>query len=99
MKQGLASASVCSPQAQPAEVIGIDLGDRWSRFCVLDQAGDAIDEDRIRTTPEAFTSKFGVLPPTRVVIEAGAHSPWVSRLLESLGHQVIVANARKVRLI
>jgi len=99
MKQALASALVSSPQAQPAGVIGIDLGDLWSRFCVLDQAGAVIDEDRIRTTAEAFTSKFGVLPPTRVVIEAGAHSPWVSRLLESLGHQVIVANARKVRLI
>ena len=27
------------------------------------------------------------------------HSPWVSRLLEELGHEVIVAHARNVRLI
>lgn len=34
-----------------------------------------------------------------VAIEAGSHSPWVSRLLEDCGHWVLVANARKTRLI
>ena len=99
MKQALAAASICSPQTQLREVIGIDLGDRWSRYCVLDQAGTVIAEDRVRTTPETFTAKFGDLPPTRIVIEVGAHSPWVSRLLQGQGHDVIVANPRKVRLI
>lgn len=35
----------------------------------------------------------------RVVLEVGAHSPWVSRLLEELGHEVLVANARRMRAI
>jgi transposase len=35
----------------------------------------------------------------RIAIEAGTHSPWVSRLLERLGHEILVANTRKVRLI
>ena len=34
-----------------------------------------------------------------IAIETGTHSPWVSRLLESFGHEVLVANARKVRLV
>jgi len=53
----------------------------------------------VRTSPEAFTAKFEKLSPTRIVIEVGAHSPWVSRILQAQGHEIIVANARKVRLI
>jgi transposase len=75
------------------------LGDRWSRYCVVDSAGIIAKEDRVRTTPEALQECFGKIPPTRMIIEAGVHSPWVSRLLKKLDHQVIVANARKVRLI
>jgi transposase len=33
------------------------------------------------------------------VLETGAHSPWVSRQLTHLGHEVIVAHARNVRFI
>ena len=75
------------------------VGDRWSRYCVLSQAGTVAEEDRVRTTPEALAAKFGGLAPTRIVIEAGAHSPWVSRLLQVQGHDVVVANPRKVWLI
>ncbi len=99
MKQALASAPVCPPQTHSQEVIGIDLGDCWSRYCVLDQAGAVVEEDWVRTTAEALRAKFGQLPATRMVIEVGAHSPWVSRLLQAQGHDVVVANPRKVRLI
>jgi transposase len=99
MKQTLTTAPVYSPSTTAREVIGIDLGDRWSRYCVVDQAGRVVEEDRVRTTPEALAVKFGKLGPTRIVIEVGAHSPWVSRLLQAQGHDVVVANPRKVRLI
>jgi transposase len=79
--------------------IGLDLGDRWSRYCVVDQSGPVVKEDRVRTTPAALEEVFKVILSSRLVVEAGTHSPWVSRLLEKLGHPVIVANARKVRLI
>src|SRR5580765_8242806 len=79
--------------------IGLDLGDRWSRYCVIDSRGVVMKEDRVRNNPEALEETFRVILPCRIVIEAGTHSPWVNRLLERLGHQVIVANARKVRLI
>jgi transposase len=35
----------------------------------------------------------------RIAIEAATHSPWASRVLEECGHEVLVANARKLRLI
>jgi transposase len=79
--------------------IGLDLGDRWSRYCMIDSRGVVVKEDRVRTSPEVLEETFRVILPSKTVIEAGTHSPWVSRLLERLGHQVIVANARKVRLI
>jgi len=79
--------------------IGLDLGDRWSRYCVLDQNGVIVEEDRVRTSVAALEQRFRDEPTVRIALEAGTHSPWVSRLLESLGCEVIVANARKVRLI
>lgn len=91
--------SATAPQPHAGNTIGMDLGDHWSRYCVLEASGAIVEEDRVRTTADAMREKFGKLDPARVVIAAGTHSPWVSRLLEELSYQVIVANPRKVRLI
>jgi len=80
-------------------VVGLDLGDRYSWLCVLDAEGEVIEEARIPTTATAVRRWFEVRGPVRVALEVGTHSPWVSRLLERLGHDVIVANARHVRMI
>jgi transposase len=58
-----------------------------------------IEESKVRTSPEAFERHFSQVEWMRIAIEAGTHSPWISRLLERLGHEVLVANARKLRLI
>ena len=79
--------------------VGLDLGDRWSWYCVLDEAGKIRLEQRVSTTSKAMGEVFGALPRSRMALEIGTHSPWISRLLSELGHEVIVANARKVRLI
>jgi transposase len=79
--------------------IGMDLGDRSSRYCVLDEQGEAILEGSVATTKKGLDQVFGALPRCRVALEVGTHSPWVSRQLRDLGHEVIVANARRVRLI
>jgi transposase len=85
---------------QPNMTAGLDLGDKYSYLCLLDQlSGEVIEEGRLRTTPEAFRRRFGSERPLRIAIEAGIHSPWVSRVLEECGHEVLVANARKLRLI
>jgi len=81
---------------------GLDLGDRYSYLCLIDQhSGEVIEEGRLRTTPEAFRRRFASQEqPMRIAIEAGTHSPWVSRVLEEeCGHEVLVANPRKTRLI
>jgi transposase len=79
--------------------IGLDLGDRFSFICVLDEAGEVILEQKLPTTPEAMRRAFEKMPRSRIALETGTHSPWVSRLLTELGHEVIVAHARNVRLI
>src|SRR5215212_4005141 len=81
--------------------VGIDLGDKYSYLCLLDtDSGEVIEEGRLRTTSEALRRRFSSeQQPLRVAIEAGTHSPWVSRVLEDCGHEVLVANPRKTRLI
>jgi len=82
-----------------AEVIGIDLGDRISQFVGLNASGEVVAEGRIPTTAAAMTKEFGSMESKVIAIETGTHSPWVSRLLAQLGHRVVVANSRKLRLI
>ena len=85
--------------SQPTLTIGLDLGDRNSWYCVLDEVGQIQLEQRVRTTAKALQEVFGTMARSRIALEIGTHSPWISRLLKQLGHEVIVANARKVRLI
>jgi transposase len=80
-------------------VIGIDLGDRVSHVCELDARGEVVSRSRVATTRAAMQKLLGGRPRCRVAIEAGTHSPWVSRGLEEWGHEVVVANPRRVRLI
>ncbi len=79
---------------------GIDIGDRYSHLCLLDtDSGEVIEEGRILTNHSAFEKRFSGSKPMRIAIETGTHSPWISRMLQECGHDVLVANARKVRLI
>jgi transposase len=79
--------------------IGLDLGDRKSYFKIFDKAGELLEEGRIPTTSKALQKQFSSMPRARIALEVGTQSGWVSRALQSLGHEVIVANARKLRLI
>ncbi|HEY4949504.1 MAG TPA: IS110 family transposase [Candidatus Acidoferrales bacterium] len=79
--------------------IGVDLGDRWSFYCVLDEAGKIILEQKVATTAEAMKQTFAKIPRSLIALETGTHSPWASRLLTELGHEVLVAHAQKVELI
>ena len=96
MKKGNRASS----KSQKALVtVGIDLGDRFSRYCVVNEAGEVMEEGRIATTRTALERHFADEARQRIAMECGTHSPWVSRLLRSLGHEVWVANARKLRAI
>jgi transposase len=78
--------------------IGVDLGDRSSAYCVLNEGGEIVLEHKVATTPEAMKQVFGSMPRCRMAMETGTHSPWVSQLLTALGHEVIVAHAQKAQL-
>jgi len=79
--------------------IGLDLGDRFSSYCILDEVGKILREQKVPTTPEEMQQTFGRMVRSRIAMETGTHSPWVSRLLTGLGHEVIVAHAQRARLI
>jgi len=80
-------------------VIGMDLGDKKSEAFVLDKKTGSCDRFEVRTTRKAMSEVFSTYESSRVAIEVGTHSRWVSALLSDLGHEVVVANARQVRWI
>ena len=69
----------------PDSVMGIDLGDKFSRYCVLDAQGDVVEEGRVATTRKGFTDLLDDREPVRIAIEVGTHSPWISRWIAKLG--------------
>jgi len=56
--------------------IGVDLGDRWSFYCVLEEAGKIILEQKVPTAAEAMKQIFSRIPQSRIALETGTHSPW-----------------------
>src|SRR5438270_4296118 len=98
-KVSTAAAKQMRNLSEPKLTIGLDLGDRSSWYCVLDETGEVRLEQKLGTTPKAMKEVFGAMLRSRIALETGMHSPWVSRALSELGHEVIVAHARNVRLI
>jgi hypothetical protein len=74
--------------------VGVDLGDRWSQYCILGLAGETLAEGQLRTTQEDVREFFQALTVARVVIEVGTHSAWVQDVITEWGHEVLVANPR-----
>jgi len=79
--------------------IGIDLGDKKSDICVLDEQGELHDQFRLRMNAQELQTYFGSLARSRVAMEAGAQSRWVAEVIERCGHQVYVSNTRQVPYI
>ena len=98
MKKFIKSKVSSHPDHGCAQVIGMDIGDKFSELVLID-AGNNIRFEKVRTRRDALCLQFSMLPASRVAMEACTHSPWISRQLVALGHEVIVANPRKLRLI
>lgn len=79
--------------------VGMDMGDKNHSVCILDADGEVKKRARIANTAKAIEKLFSTLPACRVAIEAGTCSGWISRLLEGMGHEVLVGNPRKLRVI
>jgi transposase len=76
--------------------VGVDLGDKWSSYCILGMEGETLAEGQLRTTQQDIAEFFQALPETRVVVEVGTHSAWVQEIVVSWGHEVLVANPRQM---
>jgi transposase len=76
--------------------VGVDLGDQWSNYCILGLGGETLAEGQFRTSPQAVTDFFQGLSRSRVVMEVGTHSAWVREVIDGLGHEVLVGNARRM---
>jgi transposase len=83
---------------QVGETIGIDLGDKVSRYCIVDHSGDVVEEGSFRNQASSIEKHFGG-EPRRIALEAGAQSAWIGRELNRLGHEVMVANPRELQWI
>lgn len=83
----------------PAHTVGLDIGDKHIHFCELDRDAVIVDDGRLRTTKRALERLFEGREPLLVVLETGTHSRWIARQLVGCGHEVVVANARELRLI
>ena len=94
----LESAGLAEREASTL-VIGIDLGDRSSAYCVRTLGQQIVKEAMVVATATAIREAFQELRRQRVAMETGTHSRWLAQLLELMGHEVIVANARTLKLI
>ena len=80
-------------------VVGLDIGDKKIALCEVDAEGKLVGRGGMATTRAGLDTRFAAVPRMRVVLEAGQHSPWISRYLEGFGHEVIVVNPYRLRLI
>ena len=98
-----ATTSASQPEAGPRGelspnldrlTVGVDLGDQWSHFCILGLQGETLSEGQVQTREAEVAEFFQALPPARVVMEVGTHSPWMQEVVAGEGHEVLVANPR-----
>jgi len=80
-------------------VVGMDIGDNWTQLVVMDREGVIVQRQRVRTRTPQLDAFFADLPPARVVLEVGTHSPWISRLLANRGFEAVVLNPYRLKLI
>ena len=76
--------------------VGVDLGDKWSNYCIVGLDGEKLMEGEVPTAQVDFVDFFQSLAAARVVMEVGTHSAWARDVVASCGHEVLVANPRQM---
>ncbi|MFH2058386.1 MAG: IS110 family transposase [Pseudomonadota bacterium] len=79
--------------------IGMDLGDKFHIAVVFDRDGNELEIAKVKNTKAGIQRSFKSYKGAKIAIEAGTHSPWISRLLNEMGLTVFVGNPRKLRFI
>lgn len=101
-RRRLAVTNPIAPQAvrETRLTIGLDVGDRKTHLCVLDHTtGEILEEGSFKTSEPVLRKRLGGYECARIALETGGHARWMAQALVELGHEVLVANARKLRLI
>src|SRR5258708_40201193 len=86
-------------EARGQLTIGIDVSDRSSCYCYLNRAGEVCGEGKLPSTPEAFRQHFGGMARAVIALEAGTHSGGMSALRRECGHEAIMADPGRLRLL
>jgi len=86
-------------RAKTRRTVGIDLGDKYGKFAVLEQGDDFVEQGQVAMTEAGLRRQFGHWQPALMAIEAGTQTRWVEKLLQEMGHEVIVANPRELRAL
>jgi len=79
--------------------VGIDVHQKYSEICTLSAEAKVLKRQNIPTTETAMRRSFGRRRRARIEFECGQMSPRLYRLLRNWGHEVVVVNTRRVRLI
>ena len=79
--------------------VGVDLGDKFSRYCSLDEGRKIVGVGQFATTRVGLRKEFAGLTPRKIILEAGTHSPWVSGLIAEMGHTPLVVDPRRLALV
>lgn len=82
-----------------AHTVGIDLGDKSHETCALNEDGEVIERSSVLNNRDELIAFSRANRHAVLIMEAGTHSPWISRLFQERRHKVIVANPRKLRAI
>lgn len=98
-EQGLFAMAAVGVEKAGRPTIGLDLGDRGNCWCALGADGEVVARGEVINEKQPMEHLFSRMPKSLIALEVGSHSPWISRLLEQQGHEVVVANARRVQLI
>src|ERR1043166_1755427 len=81
-----------TPSVMPAGhewtvTVGLDVGDRYSHFYVVDTEGRRVEDGRVATTPDVIERWCRVMLRARIIVESSTHSPWISRIVQAWGHR------------
>jgi transposase len=95
MKKSIARRNVLAPQISH----GLDLAAEEAQDCRLDHGGKVVSQEKIGMTRDAIRRKFEGLERRTILLEATTQAGWVARLLEELGHDVLVCNPHRLKLI
>lgn len=76
---------------------GIDVSQKASAICVVDESGQIAAETTVVTEAEALGRWLRDQEPGRAVIEAAPLAEWLAQVIEQAGHEVVIVDSRSAK--